>query len=328
MTVALRTAPAVPAWAVDLLACPHCGRHLHCDSATLHCPTCGDVGRFDAGVAHFGVPADDASIAWYHAADGTHFHERIHVPYTMSGLDTPVYHACLREAVPAQRLSPILDLGAGDGRNTEPLLAWGHQRVIAVDAIAASLYRLRARVEAERPEWLPRLLLVQCDVRRVPLVSASVDLIVAIETMCYLNEDYAAGLAECRRLLRSNGRLLVSERAWEAALLIHLLYSGVDALCKLRNSRDVWDGDPTNRVRSRAFTEQELLTALQAAGFRPLQSKGPSILALVLGYLRGVGRLSAADEAHLPEVRDCLQMLADQGSMRRTNVILAEAAND
>ena len=325
MTLATQSPPALPAWATELLACPRCNRRLHYRAAKLHCPTCGDVGRYDAGIAHFDVPTNDASIAWYQAADGTHFHERIQVPYTMSALDTPVYHALLREAMPAQRLSPVLDLGAGDGRNTEPLLAWGHERVIAVDAIAASLSRLRARLEAEHPDWLPRLLLVQCDIRHVPLISASVDRVVAIESLCYLNEDYAAGLTECRRLLRDDGRLLISERSWEAALLIHLLYGGVTEMCRLRDSRDVWDGDPTNRVRSRAFTEPELLSALHGAGFRPLQSKGPSILALVLGYLRGTGRLSATDEARLPDVRACLQMLADQGSMRRAHVVLAEA---
>jgi len=328
MTVATQSPPALPAWATELLACPRCNRHLHCRAAKLHCPTCGAVSRYDAGIARFDVPANDASIAWYHAADGTHFHERIQVPYTMSALDTPVYHALLREAVPAQHVSPILDLGAGDGRNTEPLLAWGYERVIAVDAIASSLSRLRARLEAVHPDWLPRLLLVQCDIRHVPLRSASVDLVVAIETLYYLNEDYAGGLAECRRLLRNNGRLLTAERSWEGALLTHLLYGGVSDMCRLRDSRDVWDGGPTDRVRSRAFTEPELMFALQEAGFRPVQSKGLSVLALVLGYLRGTGRLSETDEAFLPDVRACLQTLADHGAMRRTHVVLAEATTD
>jgi SAM-dependent methyltransferase len=325
MTVATQSPPTLPAWATDMLACPSCNSHLHCRTVKLHCTHCGDVGRYEAGIACFDVPRNDASIAWYHAADGTHFHERMQVPYTMSALDTPVYHALMREAAPPHHSSVILDLGAGDGRNTEPLLTEGYERVIAVDAIASSLARLRARLAADHPEWLPHLLLVQCDIRHVPLASASVDLVVAIETLYYLNEEYAAGLAECHRLLRSNGRLLTSERSWEGALLTHLLYGGVGDMCRLRASRDVWDGDPTSRVRSRAFTEPELLAALQEAGFRPLQTKGLSVLALVLGYLRGTGRLSEADAAHLPDVCACLQTLADQGSMRRTHVVLAEA---
>jgi SAM-dependent methyltransferase len=328
MTLATCTAPVLPAWAAAMLACPHCNRGLHCRAAMLHCPACGDVGRYQAGIACFDVPASDASIAWYHAADGTHFHERMQVPYTMSALDAPVYHALIRDSAPPQLSRVILDLGAGDGRNTEPLLAAGYEMVIAVDAVASSLSRLRARLETEHPEWLPHLLLVQCDIRHVPLKSASVDLIVAIETLYYLNEDYAAGLAECRRLLRGNGRLLTSERSWEGALLTHLLYGGVGEMCRLRDSRDVWDGDAADRVRSRAFTEPELLFALRDAGFRPIHSKGLSVLALVLGYLRGNDRLSEADAAHLPDVRACLQMLADQGSMRRTHVVLAEVTTD
>ena len=328
MSVATQPPPTLPRWATTLLACPRCHSGLDFHAAALHCPACGEVGRYQAGIARFDIPGSDDAIAWYEAADGTHFHERIHIPYTMSSLDTPVYHSILRSAAPAQRTSVIVDLGAGDGRNTEPLLAWGYKRVIAVDAVASSLVRLRTRLSAEHPAWLERLLLVQCDIRHVPLLAASTDLIVATETLCYLNEDYAVGLTECRRLLRPAGRLLIAERSWEAALLIHLLYGGVGEMCRLRHSRDVWDGAPHNRVRSRAFTEQELLAALGVAGLRPLRTKGLSVLALVLGYLRGTDCLSERDQGHLPEVRECLQMLAEHGLMRRAHVVLAEATSE
>jgi SAM-dependent methyltransferase len=324
MIAATIHAPApLPTWAARLLACPDCHAALAPVGDVFRCTRCGDIGRLQDGIASFAIRADDASVAWYQSVDGTHFHERMQIPYTMSSLETPVYHSYLRAQRPPDLASAIVDLGAGDGRNTEPWLTWGYQRVIAVDAIAASLARLRDRLRAAHPEWLSRVALVQSDLRHVPLATGSVDLALAIEALCYLNEDYSTGLAECRRLLHPAGLLLTSERAWEGALLTHLLYGGVAALCQLSSSRDVWDGPSGHLVRTRAFTEEELLAEFQDAGFQVLEVKSVPVLSMVLGYLRGQGRLAADDQAHLPKVRECLQTLAERGTLRRTHVIVA-----
>lgn len=328
MTTTLRVSAAAPAWATRLLACPHCRAPLSPAADVFTCTRCGEVGHWCDGIACFGASTDDPSVAWYESVGGTNFHERIQIPFTMSSLETPIYHAFLRVVRPSDPSAVIVDLGAGDGRNTEPWLAWGYQRVIAVDAIAASLGRLRDRVRSAHPEWLDRLLLVQSDLRRVPLATGSVGLALAIEALYYLNEDYARGLSECRRILDSSGLLLTSERSWEGALLTHLLYGGVPALCRLRDNRDVWDGEPGEGVRSRCFTEEELLTALRDAGFTPLECKGVPALAVVLGYLRGQNRLSADDEAYLPQVRACLQTLAERGTLRRTHVVVARPQSE
>lgn len=322
----IATAPphaAPPAWATEVLACPACRSPLSRQESSLRCARCETAGRWDAGIARFGVQDQDPSIAWYEAAGGTCFQDRAQIPYTMSSLDTPVYHSYLQRNQPGSSRDIVVDLGAGDGRNTLPWLAWGYERVVAVDAVVASLARLRTHLLHEHPDWLERVLLVQADVRRLPLASASVTLAVAVETLYYLNEDYALGLGECRRILREDGRLLTAERCWEGALLIHLLYGGVPALCQLADSRDVWDGPADRRVRSRCFTEKELRGELSRAGFEVLETKGVSVLSVVLGYLRGAGCLNAVDEKRQPQVRQCLQMLADRGALRKAHVILA-----
>jgi SAM-dependent methyltransferase len=314
---------APPAWATGLLACPRCHAPLRFAPPVLCCGDCGEVGHWEDGIACFDVPDNDPSIAWYQSVGGTRFHERTQIPQTMSSLDTPIYHSYLAGVRPDCRKSVIVDLGAGDGRNTLPWLSWGYERIVAVDAVAASLARFRAHLSEEHPEWLEHVLLVQADVRRLPLISGGVARAIAIETLYYLNEDYAAGLAECRRVLDSGGLLLTAERSWEGALLTHLLYGGVEALCQLAESRDVWDGEPGHRVRSRSFTEDELCAELARAGFAVLARKGVSVLSVVLGYLRGQGAITAANETYLPQVRQCLQMLAEQGAMRKAHVVTA-----
>lgn len=324
----LPTAPecTLPFWAGELLACPQCRGPLAYVTSALRCGQCGEVGHYQDGIAQFNVTDNDPSIAWYHSVGGTRFCERAQIPYTMSSLDTPVYHSYLARVRPDRLTSVLLDLGAGDGRNTLPWLSWGYERIVAVDAIAESLARLQARVRDEYPASLENVLLIQADLRRLPLVSGSVARAIAIETLFYLNEDYAAGLAECRRVLEPGGLLLTAERSWEGALLTHLLYGGVEALCQLAKSRDVWDGEPGHRVRSRSFTEEELCAELARAGFVVLEKRGVPVLSVVLGYLRGQGAIAAADETYLPQVRQCLQMLAEQGAMRKAHVVTARPA--
>ena len=111
-----------------------------------------------------------------------------------------------------------------------PWLDWGYERVIATDAVFSSLARLRERLVADHPEWLERILLVESDMRTLPLKANSVETAFAIESLYYLNEDYHLGLAECRRILKQTGRLLIAERSWEGAVLTRLLYGGVEEM--------------------------------------------------------------------------------------------------
>ncbi len=321
---AVANAPAaLPTWARDVLACPYCHAPLSDAGRTFRCLRCGEVGHWENGISRFDVADADPSIAWYESIGGTRFHERMQIPFTMSALDAPIYRSFLEQVRPGRLDAVIVDIGAGDGRNTLPWLAWGYERVIAVDAVSASLVRLRALLSERHPQWLSRVLLVQGDARRLPLVSGSVACAAAIETLYYLNEDYSLGLGECRRILGTDGVLLTVERAWEGALLTHLLYGGVAAFCQLAAGRDVWDGEADHLVRSRSFTESELRAALEAAGFAVLDSAGIPVFSVVLGYLQGQGKIPAGDERHRPQVDECLQTLAHQGTMRKAHVTIA-----
>jgi SAM-dependent methyltransferase len=313
-------------WARQFLACPRCKQQLRSAADQLICAQCGSAGKIENGILRFAVTDRDASIKWYRDKGGTHFFERGRVPYAMSSLDGPVYHNYLAALRPARTDALVIDVGAGDGRNTSPWLGWGFTRVIATDAIFASLARFRARLYEEHPEWLDHIAFIECDARQLPLCADSADVVLAIEVLYYLNEDYSLGLNECRRILSSTGRLLLSERSWEGAVLTRLLYGGVAGMLSMRESRDMWDGSGEDGVRSRCFTESELSAMVREQGLTPLESGGVSLLSVVLGYLRGEGKLAPEDETLLPQVHALLADLGMHGKMNRTHVVVAGKA--
>lgn len=309
---------------MSILACPRCKGKLSLAGEEMCCEACGRVGHCEEGVVRFGVPADDASISCYQSVGGTRFHERMQIPYTTSSLDAMVYQSYLEKLKPEKTTAIIVDIGAGDGRNTKPWLTWGYRRVVALDAIFSALARFRKRLLDEHPDWLEHLLLVESDVRRLPIASDSADLATVIETLCYLNEDYESGLAECRRILRRDSRILLSDLSWEASLLLRLLYDGVAKMCELSKTRYLLDGPEDNRVRTRTFTRSEFKEVVERAGLNPLEWKGLSPLSAVCGYLRGEEKIKPEDTDLLPEVRGLLKTLGETGEMHRTHTVVAQ----
>lgn len=294
---------AIPAWAAEV---------LQAKATVVH------------GVVRCAVPGKDPSIEFYRAAGGARFHERSHVGYAMTTLDTSVYHGYLSELRPDDPNAIVVDVGGGDGRNAMPWLEWGHRRVVVIDPAGAGLERLRARIAERNPAWLDRTLLIEADARRLPLKSGAAARVFSIEVLAYLNEDYGLGLRECARVMADDGRLLVADRDYEGALLTRLFYvGGVAGMLEQAGSRDVIDGNEEQTVRSRSFTADELRQEIEAAGLRVISAHGVSALSLVLGYLRNTDRLVQGDDARVAEVRRLLQSLGRTGTMRRSHVIVA-----
>ena len=91
------------------------------------------------------------------------------------------------------------------------MLKRGHRRVIVIDAVAAALARFRDRLAQNQPQSLDSILLIEADARRLPIADTSAQCVISIETLCYLNEDYELGLAQCVRVLGTGGVLIVSD---------------------------------------------------------------------------------------------------------------------
>jgi SAM-dependent methyltransferase len=89
--------------------------------------------------------------------------------------------------------------GAGVGMG---LFARRARRVVAVDIDLAILKRAASRFGSRVP-------FVNCDAQKLPFRAASFDVVVVFEALYYM-PDLAAFLGECRRVLRRDGRLLIS----------------------------------------------------------------------------------------------------------------------
>src|SRR5262249_47760756 len=212
----------------------------------------------------------------------------------------------------------------GEGENPLPFVDWGCRRVMAVDPIAASLHRLREQAYRRDPDVDARLLLVRADARGLPLLSGTASLVLAIEALCCLNDDHELGLAECARILAPNARLLLSDRAWEGGLFTGLLYGGIPEFLRVGESRSLRDGPAGSPVQTRLFTEEDLVRAVRSAGLRVVETHGLSVMSVVLGYLRGQGRITESESESLPMVLDLLRKLGRTGAARRAHVIVAD----
>jgi SAM-dependent methyltransferase len=287
-------------WAADLLNAP---------------------GDLHEGVFRFSV-AQDPNIELYREIGGAHFHERADVPFSMSALDTPVYHNLLRSVEPPDADDVIVDIGGGDGRNARPWLERGYRRVVVVDAAGDALVRFRRRIASEHPEWLDRLALIEGDARTLPIRSGAAHVVLAIESLYYLNDDYERGLGEALRILGPGGALVLSERDFEGALVARLLYDGPAAMLETARSGSHQDG-PRKEMRTRTFTENQLVELLTARGARIESIRGIPLVPLLAGWLRERGGIPDDASRLLPEVVEVLHDLAARGRLRRCHVVVA-----
>jgi SAM-dependent methyltransferase len=314
---------SLPSWALPILRAPDGDEPVHLEGNRLLSAGGDEVGRLENGVLRFPVREGDDSIGFYRKVGGAHFHERRAVPFAMSSLDTPIYHSYLEEVRPADLDGVVVDVGGGDGRNALPWLQWGY-RLILIDPAAEALVRFHTRVAAEQPKWLERLLLVEADARALPLLSACARTVLAVEALECLNEDFELGLRDCVRLLADDGKLLLSERDYESALVMRLIYYGFEGMIETARTRSQWDKGPTERLlRTRTFSEAELVDAVGAAGLTATSIRGTPLLSGLLGWANGQGMLEGK-EAHLPEIGELLSTLGRTGALRRSHVVIAE----
>ena len=125
----------------------------------------------------------------------------------------PVLDA-LRDARPAR----LLDLGCGTGQLTSRLAArFPPARVVGCDFSAGMLDRAGSRGRA--------IDLVQSDAGDLPFAAGSFDVVVSTEAFHWF-PDQGAALAECFRVLRPGGRLLIATVNTPAAALSSVIYLG------------------------------------------------------------------------------------------------------
>ena len=115
----------------------------------------------------------------------------------------------------------VVDFGCGTGSLTVELARWA-KRVTAIDRSESALEKAKS---AAKREGLKNITFLAADLEKLPLPTASVDLVVISQSLHHVR-DIAAVLAEGARLLRANGRMVVLEllphsEEWVKARLGH-----------------------------------------------------------------------------------------------------------
>jgi ubiquinone/menaquinone biosynthesis C-methylase UbiE len=115
--------------------------------------------------------------------------------------------ASLRRQLLSTATGHVLELGAGTGTNLQHYPG-GVERLTLLEPTGAMAARLRQQVSRDAPPHPVEVL--EAPAEALPLDDASVDTVVSTLVLCTV-EDPALALAEVRRVLRPDGRLLVLE---------------------------------------------------------------------------------------------------------------------
>jgi SAM-dependent methyltransferase len=104
----------------------------------------------------------------------------------------------------------VLEVGCGYGRNVAALARLGCRAVVGCDVDRSELMRARARVR-DVPDAAGRVLLAQQEPWRLPFADGTFDFVVLWQVLehVFAREDKARVLAECTRVLRHGGHLLI-----------------------------------------------------------------------------------------------------------------------
>ena len=141
-------------------------------------------------------PEGDATHAVFDAVADEY--ARTRPGYPDDALDWVAREACLHDG------SDVLDLAAGTGKLTVPLVARGY-RVVAVEPLPG----MRARLA----QALPGVVALEGTAERIPLPDGSFDAVLVGQAFHWF-EPYGA-LDEIARVLRPNGRLVLLWNLWD-----------------------------------------------------------------------------------------------------------------
>ncbi len=146
----------------------------------------------------------------------------------------------------------VLDVGCGTGVLAEQLLARQSDiRIVGVDVSERMLERARARLAGSRAE------LVQARAADLPFADSTFDVVVSASAFHFF-PDASASCNEMRRVLKDDGRLLMTDWSREPALMRIR-----DAVLRRLDSAHV-----------RVYSSGEARAMLENAGFRVVREGG------------------------------------------------------
>lgn len=264
-----------------LIACRRCNSSRWANLADrLNCRGCGLELEVSDGVVRLAEVQRDAVATYYDDIQGPHFVEASFESNPHVYLATRAYERHLGEFFRAGGQT-LVDLGCGDGRFSLWALEHGFRSVVAVDRTLAPLRRLAATARARS---LPGLIAVQASFDDPALAAGAFDAAFAIESFTYLGERYAEGLAATRRLLKADGRAVVSEFCRDGRLLADVVALNLENMREGAERGRRWEKSGEHRLAQRLFTVAELARECEAAGFEVVERRGISPVPMLFHY--------------------------------------------
>lgn len=262
------------------LACPGCGesRWATTDSA-LSCTACQRPVRLDDGVVLLDGGEPDPIGVYYDDIGGPHFVGTTFETNLHVHLATLAYERLFAEFFPKPGLT-LVDLGCGDGRLSLWALRHGF-RVVAVDRTLAPLKRLAAAAAAH---GLSGLIVAQAPFDTPLLRAESFDVALAIEAFTYLGDRYPEGLRSLRRLLRDDGRGVVSEFCRSGKVLSDVIAVNLENMRAVAETGRRFEKAGRHKLVQRLFRVAELDEECKKAGFDVVASRGISPIPMLFHH--------------------------------------------
>lgn len=281
-------------WLNGLLACDECGTTLDAanEKPQFHCPTCGHIWRIEGntllaqhGSSLNGLTKSSEAFFNTHALQKPKSHcldIQLKTLYTLANVDYVARAAALANELAS---STIVEIGCGDGRTINALRKDKPNRMlIGIDVSSEKLSAASYESVTDQDQSSDAAIaFVQCQGRRVPIVSEMADLVMLLHVL-----HHTEGLIlvdEASRILKPGGTLLIVDISSHNPFnqLTRYLWNFLPTF--LRNNFDqeyIIDG----KVPPARLVSPTLLTRkARLAGLSPCNNEDDGLFAFLFVYL-------------------------------------------
>ncbi len=233
--------------------CPKCNAKITIDTNSMSCPKCEYNLKNKEGIY-----VSDSQYEEYYAFqqfNGTQLRERVNAEFSTSKYEYIIYKSFIENVLDLINSNKIiLEIGAGDGRFTGILLK--NNYVIANDVNFQSLQRYKNTISVLEKE---KILFICASFDDMPIFLNEIELMIAIESLLYANENFQDILQTLMKNIKPNGYIIDSEPIKSSAILYSLLNNEAqDNIVSLLNGKKKENLIDDMIINSRVFTKAEI----------------------------------------------------------------------
>ncbi len=171
--------------------------------------------------------------------------------------------------------SSVLDVGCGDGRNIKSLLEIT-RKITGIDSDPQAIADAKKNLNE-----FPEIKILQANATNLPFPDESFQFIVFLDTLVNLGPNKVRVLTELRRVLRKDGKMLLSAYSEDALDNRLEIYEKIGLpIKKIEDGTVVIDESPS--YKSEQFSQEEIESAAKEAGLQIIRSEKVEKIAYLL----------------------------------------------